>query len=297
MTAETNPTEGTQPLIAAAWMMGAVAAFTLMAVAGREVSLELDTFELLAYRSAIGIVIIGAIIVLRRDWQAASFDHLGLHLTRNLIHFAAQNFWFFAIFTIPLAQVFALEFTAPLWVLVLSPFFLGERLTRTRGIAAAAGFAGALMVAQPGAAPITPGLISAALCAVGFALTYIVTKRLTNVTSTLAILWWMVVMQTALGFIAAGIDGDIALPSSQALPWLGILGITGLGAHFCIARALRVAPATLVMPFDFLRLPVVAVVGMVLYDEPLGLAVILGAALILGGNYFNVRAEAVRPRS
>lgn len=292
MAAEIKPTEAAQPLLAAAWMMGAVAAFTLMAVAGRAVSLELDTFEILGYRSAIGIVVIGAIIAWNRNWQAARLDHPGLHLGRNLIHFTAQNLWFYAIFTIPLAQVFALEFTAPIWVLILSPFFLGENLTRTRVIAAICGFVGTLLVAQPGSVPITPGLIAAAACAFGFGLTYIMTKKLTGVTGTTTILWWMVVMQTAFGFIAAGVDGDIALPTAQSLPWVGILGVTGLAAHFCIARALRVAPATVVMPFDFLRLPVIAFVGLFLYDEPLGLLVILGGALILGGNYVNLRAEA-----
>lgn len=285
------------PLLAAAWMMGAVGAFTLMAVAGREVKLELDTFEILAYRSAIGIAIIGAILTLRGRWNSIDMRRPGLHLVRNLVHFAAQNLWFYAIFTIPLAQVFALEFTAPIWVLILSPLFLGERLTRPRIIAALLGFAGTLLVAQPGATPISAGLLAAAACAVGFGLTYIITKKLTATASTICILWWMVVLQTLFGFISAGIDGQIALPSPASLPWVAILGFTGLMAHFCIANALRLAPATLVMPFDFLRLPVIALVGMVLYAEPIGLLVILGGALILGGNYLNIRAEArARPR-
>ena len=281
-----------QPMRAAAWMMGAVAAFTLMAVAGRAVSLELDTFEVLGYRSAIGIVIMTIAITARGAWGSINTKRAGLHLTRNVIHFTAQNLWFFAIFTIPLAQVFALEFTAPLWVLMLSPFFLGEKLTRTRIIAAICGFVGILLVAQPGAAPITPGLISAALAAIGFGLTYITTKMLTTTATPTCILWWMTVSQTIFGLVCAGIDGNITLPSASALPWVGLLGVTGLVAHFCVTSALRLAPATVVMPFDFLRLPVIAVVALFLYDEPIGPMVILGGALILGGNYFNLRAEA-----
>ncbi|MBU3030856.1 DMT family transporter [Paracoccus marinaquae] len=275
-------------------MMGAVASFTLMAVAGREVKLDLDTFEILAYRSAIGIAIIGAIATLRGRWQDIDLRRPGLHLTRNLVHFGAQNLWFYAIFTIPLAQVFALEFTAPLWVLILSPLFLGERLTRPRIVAALLGFGGTLLVAQPGATPISAGLLAAAGCAVGFGLTYILTKKLTATASTICILWWMTVLQTIFGFASAGIDGQIALPSPASLPWVAILGFTGLMAHFCIAKALRLAPATLVMPFDFLRLPVIAVVGLLLYDEPLGPLVLIGGALILSGNYLNIRAEARR---
>lgn len=285
-----------RPLLAAAWMMGAVAAFTLMAVAGRMVRDQLDTFEILAFRSLIGVAIIAVVLSLRGGWGALSLRRPGLHLTRNVTHFVAQNLWFHALFTIPLAQVFALEFTAPLWVLILAPFLLGERLTRVRALSAASGFAGILIIVRPGAAGISAGVGAAALAAVGFALTYICTKKLTAVATAACILWWMSVMQAVMGLACAGLDGHIALPSGAAVPWVLVLGATGLGAHYCIARALQLAPATVVMPFDFLRLPVIAVVGLLLYGEPVGLALVAGSALILAGNYLNLRA-ANRPEA
>lgn len=285
-----------RPLLAAAWMMGAVAAFTLMAVAGRMVRDQLDTFEILAFRSLIGVAIIAVVLSLRGGWGAVSLRRPGLHLTRNVTHFVAQNLWFHALFTIPLAQVFALEFTAPLWVLILAPFLLGERLTRVRALSAALGFLGILIIVRPGAAGISAGVGAAALAAVGFALTYICTKKLTAVATASCILWWMSVMQAVMGLACAGLEGRIALPSGAALPWVLVLGATGLGAHYCIARALQLAPATVVMPFDFLRLPVIAVVGLLLYGEPVGLALVAGSALILAGNYLNLRA-ANRPEA
>jgi drug/metabolite transporter (DMT)-like permease len=281
-----------KPLVAAIWMLGAVASFTSMAVAGRAVSLELDTFEIMAYRSVVGVLIVTIAITLRGRWNVIELRHPMMHLGRNIAHFTAQNLWFFAIATIPLAQVFALEFSSPLWALLLSPLFLGERLTRARILSACLGFTGILLVAQPGAAPITPGLIAAAAAAVGFAATYIFTKRLTGLTHILCILFWMTVMQAVFGFVCAGIDGSIAVPSAAALPWVALIGAAGLCAHFCIANALRVAPATVVMPFDFLRLPVAALIGLLFYGEPVGIAVIAGAALILGGNWLNIRSEA-----
>ena len=294
MTAQIAPASGPAALRAAAWMMGAVAAFTAMAVGGRAVAIELDTFEIMAYRSLIGMGLVALVLSLRRRWHSASLRRPGLHLARNLAHFTAQNLWFFAIVSLPLAQVFALEFTAPLWVLVLSPLLLGERLTRARALAAALGFAGILLVARPGTAPFSPALLAAAGCAIGFALTYMLTKRLTAHAPTAAILWWMTVSQAVFGLACAGIDFDIALPSRDAAPWIAVIAMAGLGAHFCIASALRHAPATVVMPFDFLRLPVIAVVGLLLYGEPIGALVVLGAALILGGNYLNLRSEARR---
>ena len=283
---------GTAPLYAALWMMGAVTAFTSMAVAGRAVSIELDTFEIMTWRSLIGMVIVALVLSFGRRWHEVTPRRPGLHLARNIAHFSAQNLWFYALAALPLAQVFAFEFTAPLWVLVLSPLILGERLTRPRAIAAILGFIGIVMVARPAAAK-SAGLSGAAPGrAVGFAFTYMLTRRLTAEAPGASILWWMTASQTVLGFACAGFDGDIAAPSQAALPWIGVIAAAGLGAHFCIANALRLAPATLVMPFDFLRLPVIAVVGLVLYGEPIGPLMLIGATLILGGNYLNIRAEA-----
>lgn len=286
---------GSQATRAAAWMMGAVAALSSMAVAGREVSFALDTFEIMAYRSIVGVALLAVMFLVRGRPAWPRLHRPGLHLSRNLAHFTAQNLWFYAIISLPLAQVFALEFTAPLWVLVLSPLILGERLTRPRALAALLGFAGILLVAQPGAAPLSPALLAAG-CALGFAFTYIFTKRLTAQVDTMEILWWMTVSQAVFGLTCALVDGEMALPSAQSLPWIAVIAAAGLSAHYCITSALRRAPAMVVMPFDFLRLPLIALIGYLAYDEPVGLAVLIGAALILGGNYISLRADARRAR-
>jgi len=279
---------------AAAWMTGAIVSFSSMAVAGRIVTVELDTFELMLYRSLIGIVLVVTIGGLAGRLSEVSSRQLGLHFIRNVCHFTGQNLWFLAISLIPLAQVFALEFTAPLWVTALAPFVLGERLTRTRALAAALGFLGILIVARPDPAALEPGALAAAGAAIGFAGSALFTKRLTATQSIVSILFWLTVMQAGLGLACAGIDGAIALPSATAWPALVVIGVAGLIAHYCLTSALSVAPATIVMPLDFLRLPVIAIVGMLLYDEPLQAAVFAGAGVILAANYLNLRAE-VRP--
>ena len=278
-------------LRAALWMTGAIASFTAMAVAGREASLDLDTFEIMLYRSVVGMIIVCTLLTATRTWAQVSYRHLDAHLLRNLVHFAGQNLWFYAITVIPLAQVFALEFTSPLWVLILSPLLLGERLTRIRALAAVIGFVGILIVARPSPETISPGVIAAALAAICFALTLIFTKRLTNRVTIACILFYLTVTQTVFGLIAAGYDGDIALPSAASLPWVVLIGCAGLLAHFCVTNALRIAPATVVVPIDFTRLPVIAVIGMLLYDEPLELFVLLGAAVIFVGIYLNIWSE------
>lgn len=273
-------------------MAGVVVSFTVMAVAGREASVELDPFELLMCRSIIGIAIIVGICLCSGTLAQIRVDRFGLHLARNIFHFMGTVLWIFAIFTIPLAQVFAFEFSTPLWTAVLAPIFLGERLTWMRRIAVAAGFIGILIVARPGISQVSPGVAAAILCAVGFAISAITTRKLVGFASVTCILFWMVVIQAILSFAMAGLDGDIAYPTARTAVPVLLVALTGLSAHFCLTSALRCAPAVIVMPLDFARLPIIAVVGMLLYGEVLDIFIFVGAAIILCANYLNIRNEA-----
>lgn len=273
---------------AALWMIGAITSFTAMAIAGRTVSVELDTFEIMFYRSMTGILIVVTIAKLSGTLGQIRTQRPGLHILRNICHFAGQNLWFYAIPLIPLAQLFALEFTTPIWVILLSPLLLKERMTSIGVLSAALGFIGILVVTRPDPTSISPGLAAAATCAVFFALTAIFTRKLTRTESITTILFYLTVMQAIFGLICAGYDGDIHLPSAAIVPWVISIGIAGLLAHFCLTKALSIAPASIVMPIDFVRLPAIAVVGMILYNEPLDYLVFVGAALIFAANYINI---------
>lgn len=289
-----------QVLRAALWMAGAVTAFSAMAVAGRMVQAQLDTFTLMTWRSLIGIAVLGTIAAARRRPDLLRLRRLPSHLLRNLAHFTGQNLWFWALTMIPLAQVFALEFTAPVWVALIAPFLLAEPLTRRRALAVAMGFAGILIVAHPFSAPPSPGLIAAALAAVCFAFTAVFTKRLTRTEPVFAILFWMTMLQAGMGLACTlAWDGHVPLPDAQTAPGLLVIGCAGLAAHYCLTTAFSFAPASIVMPLDFARLPVIALVGMALYREPLDPAVFLGAAVIFAANLYNIRGETLarRPQS
>lgn len=274
----------------ALWMTGAIASFSSMAVAGRELSTVHDTFEIMMYRSIVGVIVVATVLTLTDKWHQVSTRRFGLHLVRNSVHFAGQNLWFHAVSVIPLAQVFALEFTQPIWVILLSPLLLGERLTPTRALSAVIGFAGVLIVTRPSATPISPGVVAATASAIFFALTTISTKKLTQIANIGCIVFWLTCMQAAMGLAASGIDGQITAPTLQTAPFLLLVGLAGLLAHFCITNALAIAPATVVIPFDFARLPTIAVVGMLVYHEPLDHWTLLGAAVIFGGIFLNVRS-------
>lgn len=276
---------------AALWMSGAIMSFTAMAIAGRAVSFELDTFEIMMYRSLIGIVVVIAVATYTGHIKEVTKRNLGLHFSRNFAHFAGQNLWFYALTAIPLAQVFALEFTSPIWAIVLAPLLLGERLRPIGLLSALIGFVGILIVARPSPQSLDFGQVAAAASAIGFALSALLTRKLTRTETITCILFYLTVMQAGFGLLFVAYDGDIALPSPTSLPWVVVIAIAGLVAHFCLTTALRLAPASVVMPIDFIRLPLIAVVGMTLYGEKIDIWVLIGAAIIFMGNYINILAQ------
>ena len=273
------------------WMLGTVASLTTMAVSGREMSSELDTFEIMMYRSFIGVIIVVVIGKLSGTFKSVSRQRFGLHLIRNISHFTAQNLWFYALALIPLAQVFALEFSTPLWVALFAPFFLGEKLTKVRIFTIILGFCGILIVAQPGNISLSSGVIAAALCAIGFAGSLVATKLLARTESITCIMFWLVTMQFVLGVVCAFYDGDVAIPSVNILPLVFLIGVAGVFAHYCLTCAFKLAPILFISPLDFLRLPIIAIIGAVFYNEGINIWLIIGGAIIFGSNLLNLWVE------
>ncbi len=278
-------------------MMGAVVSFVAMAVAGRALLTGMNTFELMLYRSLVGFAIVSLVIALGdAGFSQVRTTHFGLHLKRNLFHYTGQNLWFFAVAIIPLSQLVALEFTNPIWVALLAPLLLGEALTRTRLLGALLGFAGVIVVAQPGQAPLEPGHFAALASAVCFALNTIFTRQIMRFDRVLCVLFWMTLLQGSASLLLS-LPGGVPLPTSENIVWILVVGVTGLSAHYSLTSALGHAPASIVAPMEFIRLPLIAVVGTLLYGEDLRVSVFVGAALIITGNLVNLRAETRRARA
>lgn len=275
-------------VIAGLWMVGALFSFLSMAIAGRELSAELNTFQILFFRSLIGLLIVAAVLS-HAGWKQIHTGVWRMHIVRNVAHYVGQFGWFFAISVIPLAQVFAIEFTIPIWTAVIAPFLLGERLTTMRGLVIAIGFAGILIILRPGMVPFEIGAAWALIAAIGYALSHTLTKKITRTDTPLAVIFYMTVIQLPIGAIPSLLDWTT--PSIAMVPWLIVVGATALSAHYCMARAFAHADAMVVVPMDFLRLPLVAMLGLVLYGEPLDPWVLVGAAVIFGAIFLNIMSE------
>lgn len=295
------PDERGRIVWAVIWMVGALVSFTLVAIAGRGAAHGLDALQIAVWRTIIGFAILLVIVQAQGISLGSLASHrAGLQVVRNLIHFTAQFCWLYALTRLTLAELTALEFTAPLWVALLAPFLLGERLSLLRLGAALLGFVGVLIVVRPGAIPLGEGTPFGIAAAVGFALSMITTKRLLRGDNAFTILFWMQGLQVLIGLAAAyggalvGYGHGLVIPDLVTFAWLAGVGIFGLTAHYSLAKAFTFADAIIVAPMDFLRLPLIATVGVLVYAEPLDFLVLGGGIVVVVANLLNILGERRR---
>ena len=275
-------------------MTGALLSFCAMAVSVRVLAGTLSVMEILALRAGLGLAVMATLAATRADLRATiNSQHLPLHLFRNAVHVGSSFLWAMSLLLIPLAMTFALEFTTPAWTLLIAAPVLGERFTASRVGAVVFGLLGVLVILRPGLAAFQPGALLALMAAFGFAITLVATKKLTRTDSPFAIIFWMMLIQLPLALIASDPLFVTRLNQAQS-PAVIAIGVSGLASHYCLTRAFRVGDAGVVVPLDFMRIPLIAVIGWWLYGEPLDVYVFVGAGLIVTGILWNLRSEARR---
>jgi drug/metabolite transporter (DMT)-like permease len=279
--------------MAALWMAGWLALMLVMVVAGRETTREMNVFELMEIRSVIGFCLLLPFVYRNGGFASMTTRRLPQHIGRNLVHYAAQLGWFFALTLIPIGQVVAIEFTMPIWTAILAASFLGERMTAWKLSAIMLGIVGVIIIVRPATGEVNPGQLIALGAAVGFGISMALVKSLTRTESALAIIFWMIVVQGVAGLIPTLYVW--AWPSAYVWFWVVVIAICGTFSHYCLASAMRYADATVVVPMDFLRVPLTATAGWLLYSERLDLFTVLGAVLILTGNLLNLKPNAPIP--
>jgi drug/metabolite transporter (DMT)-like permease len=275
---------------AALWMAGWLALMLILPVAARESARELDMIQIMEIRSVIGFLMLYPLIHRAGGIAAMKTSRPWLHIARNSVHYLAQYGWLIAITLIPLAQVVSIEFTMPIWTAILAVTLLGERMTVWKNIAVVLGLVGVVVIVRPGVGEVSVGQLVALAAAVGFGISITMIKALTRTDNVLTIQFWMVVIQSAIGLVPA-----LAVwrwPSLPVWAWLVVIAFCGTFSHYCMTRALRYADATVVVPMDFLRVPLSALVGWLVYSETIDLLTALGAALILAGNMLNLKGNS-----
>lgn len=278
------------------WMTGAILSFILMALAGRELSAVINIFEMLFFRSLIGLLVISAIILSNKQklFQTAQFK---THLMRNSFHFLGQYGWFIGLGLLPLAQVFAIEFTVPFWTAIIATIFLKECLTITKVSAIVIAFLGVLFIVQPSIERFDNASLIVLGAAICYACAHSGTKVLAKDNHPLTILFYMCLIQLPLsGVLMLGHWTD---PTLIQWAWIVVVAITALSAHFCMTNAMLTSTVTTVVTLDFMRLPLIALVGFFLYQERFGFWAITGSFIILGAMLLNFkppRSKCANPK-
>jgi drug/metabolite transporter (DMT)-like permease len=278
---------------AALWMAGWLALMLIVAIAGRESTREVNVFQIMEVRTVLGFLMLYPLVRTNGGFAAMRTSRPLQHTGRNLIHYCAQLGWFFALTLIPLGQVVSIEFTMPIWTAILAASFLGERMTFGKIAAVLLGLIGVIVIVRPATGEINPGQLIALAAALGFGVSIVMMKSLTRTETALRIIFWMLVIQSAVGFFPALYVWT--WPTAHAWGWMAVIAFCGTFSHYCMARAMLYGDATVVLPMDFLRVPLTAAAGWLIYSERLDLFTVLGAALILGGNLLNLRAAQPAP--
>ncbi len=279
------------------WMVGALLSFSVMAVSIRELaSGGLSIFEILAIRSGVALLVLVVLLIVRPELRAYTRpQRMPLNFLRNGVHYASQFCWALSLTMLPLAMVFSLEFTMPAWTALLAVWLLHEKMTPSRLGVVVLGLVGVLVILRPGIASFNPAAFLVLAAAFGYAITMITTKKLTATETTFGIIFWMAVIQLPLSLIGSDPLVFFHLETRHILPAIGV-GIAGLTSHYCLSNAFRAGDATLVVPLDFMRIPLIAVVGWAFYGEQLDIFVLLGALIIVAGVLWNLRSEVARVR-
>jgi len=278
---------------AAFWMALSITSFLAMSVAGRATTAELNVFQVLELRSVIGFFILLPLVLTSGGFAAMRTQRPLAHIVRNVVHYSGQAAWLYALTLIPLAVLISIEFTTPIWTAILAVTFLGERLSRPKLAAVVLGLIGVVVIVRPGVDAVDPGHLVVLGAAVCFGISLVLVKSLTRTDSVVRIIFWMLIIQSALGLIPAVYVWRT--PSLELWPWILLIAFTGMSSHFCMARALTYADATVISPMDFLRVPLSALVGWLLYKEQIDAFTAGGALLILMGNLLNLQRKPVQP--
>lgn len=273
------------------WMIGALTSFCLMAVGARELNGQISVFQILFFRSIVGLLVLLPIILLSKRRGFLFPKRLNLHVVRNLFHFAGQYGWFLGIGLLPLATVFAIEFTVPFWTIIISYLFLKESITVKKIIAVLLGILGVIVIVQPSLEVAHYGSLIVLGAAICYAFSHVATKSLSNTEHPLTIIFMMCLIQAPLGLLLF-IEGWTT-PVGVEWLWLTIIGLTALSAHYCMTKAMQYTEVTFVVTMDMFRLPLISLIGVLLYAEHFSVALIIGMLLIVAGNSVNIYSRRI----
>ncbi len=275
------------------WMVLACLAFSAMMTSVRYMEGRFDAIQLVFIRSLVGLVMILPLLA-RSGPRALRTTQLGLHAVRTVLALIAMATLYYALARTPITDATALTFLIPLLTVIAAAVVLREKVDAGRWLATLAGFAGALVIIRPGFTDFSPLILLVVVSSVFYAGAWSSVKILTRKDSAILIVFYMNAIMVPLTAVPAAFLW--VRPGVPDLVPLGVMALSGWAAHFCQARSFEVADVSSVMPFDFLRLPVAAVMGWYLFAETTDIWMWAGALIIFAAGYYTTVAERRKAR-
>lgn len=272
------------------WMFGFILNITIMALCIRELSHKYSSFEIQNFRNIFSILILVFIFLVKKNTKLKSYQ-LKNNFIRNIFHFIGQSCWTWGLTVLPLALVFSLEFTMPIWASIIALLFLKEKINLNKILFLVLGLIGTFTILLPDSNNINFYNIIVLLSAISYAFAHNFTKKLTETDSILSILFFMSVIQLPLSFIGSLTIGKLNFLTLEDLPLIIVLTATSLLAHLSLSSALKKSDASIILPIDYIRLPLIALVGWYYYDEVMTYNIIIGSSLIIIGTIFFLRKD------
>lgn len=271
------------------YMIGSGASFAAMIAIVRHLSAEMHTIEVAFFRNLFGLAFMVPWI-LRVGIAGLRTKRFGTHLFRALVGLAAMLCFFTAIGLLPVAEVTALTFTAPLFATAGAALILKERVRLRRWSAILVGFAGATIILRPGAETIQPAALIALASAAFMAIAVLSVKALARTEDPNAIVVYMGLLITPLSLIPALFVWTA--PTPEMWVWLVLMGLMATVGQVMLTRACAAADASVILPFDFSRLVFVSILGFILFGERPDIWTWVGAAVIVAATVYVAHRES-----
>jgi drug/metabolite transporter (DMT)-like permease len=270
------------------WMTAAAIGYAGMIAIVKHLSAEIDIYVLLFWRYFLALALFVPWL-LRAGAGALQTRRLGLHLGRAALMVIHGGTLLVAILMIPLGEATALIFMAPLFATMLAALLLRERVSARRWLALLVGFSGVLAIVRPGVAAFDPAAGLVLISALTGAGVVVAGRVLLRSDSAELTVFYLTLFSVPFALIAAALRWQ--WPTLEQIPWLLALGLVANTYIYGMTRALKIAETSLVMPFDFLRMPAAALAGYLFFAEMLDPWAWLGAAIIFASALYIANRE------
>ncbi len=280
-------------VVGALWMLLSAAGWATMVTVARGLKDDLHTFEISFFRSFFALIFFIPWLT-RNGFGALKTERMRLHIIRGVSGLIALYFMFGALFYIPTGEVAAITFLRPLVASACVILFMGEPSKPHRWIAIAIGLTGAYIIVRPGVSAVSPGQFLAFGAVFAMVITSMMIKSLTKTDQPDAIAAWQVIIFSVLSIGPALFVW--VTPTWEQCGALLIMGFGAMIAQRAMTRAYKAADLTVVLPFEYTRLPIAAFFGLMLFSEFPDLWTWIGGTVIFAATVFMAQRETAEAR-